>query len=330
MIVPGHLFERAQNVWDIYFDWQGEKLHERYTARAHELRSLTLPPQDREDKTQRAGIIFERVPQPRIEYRAPSDIEYIFNFCAFHQMVATDSEEATRLMRWILGNEREQRSPEMMIELLDDLHAGFWVDSTQHAATRLAISMGVTNEAPVLAEPRYIVLYRELRASLEEARKAQDLNCWWYHLYRLIPRLELARRHSAAMGEEERTTYHRFFDEVLTDVGSYQSMAMNGWLGGGVRPLSTSLFFSPFGRSRPSDIYPEKTMRFNLPSFWYDEAKNAEPAILRVQETVLKRKVPLADAELAEADPVPKSLDGFSPHLLAALIILWRGGLERI
>jgi hypothetical protein len=328
MTVPGHIYSRAQNVWDIFFNWQESELDKRYANRARQLRAELDAPPSSDIPAPRAAIILRDVSEPRIEDLAPNESRYILNFCEFQQINATDPEQAIGMLRWLFANERKKRSAELMIALLDDLHAGLWLTNPDWVATRLALYMGATPDTPLLTVPQFKQLYKELRTALDQAKKSPDLDSWWYQLHCLTPRLYLADRHCMTMGEDEAKAYHRFFDEALTDVSSYMSLAMEGWLRGDARALSCSLFFHPFGRAAPKEYYLDKAYRFNLPFFWYDATVAAEDSILAIQHAVLVEKVSIEQAQRGGANVLPECIDAFSPHLLAALMILRHGDLK--
>ena len=326
MTVPGHVYARARNVWDIFYNWQERSLSADCAVRARQLRISTQPQVVWEDTAARAAIILPQEADPRIEYLVPNDPEYTLNFCEFHQLNATDPKQAIGLLQWLFSNQR--KPADEIITLIDDLHAGLWLIDPNWIATRLALCKGATLDAPILLESTYRDLLRDLRAGLDHAKRASDLDGWWYRMHCLTPRLNLARRHAIAVGEDEGKKYHRFFDEVITDFSSYESMVVTGWLQGNERALTSSLFFNPYGRAKPRDIYDEKSLRFNLPFFWYDEALAAEEVILRVQSAVLEERQPLEQALRGCTNSLPESLDAFSPHLLTALMILDEGKLK--
>jgi hypothetical protein len=320
MTVPGHIFERARNVWDIFYNWQEDAIGKDYAERARQLRTSIQPPSCSDDNAPRAAIIVPEDADPRIEYLQPNELDYIRNFCLFHQINATDPKEAVRLLQWLLANQRKTFTEKMA--LLDDLHAGLWLIEPNWIATRIAMGLGATPEAPILSEPSIRTLYRELRTKLDQAKRAPDLNSWWYQMHCLTPRILLATRHSVALGEEEGPKYYRFFDEVLTDYSSYMSIAMGGWLTGAPWPICCSIFFRPFGRADPNNIYDERTLRYNLPFFWYDAARDARESILTIQDIVLKKKLSFEQAQNSGLNRLPDALDAFSPHLLSAIMAL--------
>jgi hypothetical protein len=62
----------------------------------------------------------------------------------------------------------------------------------------------------------------------------------------------------------------------------------------------------------------------------YDATTAAEASISRIQHAVLNEKVSIDQAQRGGTNILPECIDAFSPHLLAALIILQRGKLDSL
>jgi len=351
MMLPHDIDERARNVWDIFYDWQGDSLSDCYRVNAERLRSSSVPRLKTAEPEERAAIFTDGdrddYRNARIEYRRSDDIEYIMQFCKTLMLQAADLEQGKRLLRIVLYREQQrQKSAEVMTKLFNELYAGFWIADLEFAATWLLLCMSspdwqqdsVGTIAP--NADQLTGMFGELRKDLDEAKETStDLDEWFYRMFCLMPRSRMLEAICSKADDESRK-FARFLDEARTDFSAVFSVAADGWLRGTEYPVS-SVYLDYRGldemgdirvkhsdgtievrekvTKRPHDVKElvadcQFTMasRYTLPEYWY------KTAIEYYQE----------GKAIHKNDSPPDKLDAFNPLLAGAIRTLLQGKIR--
>jgi hypothetical protein len=239
------IYERAQNVVDILFDWTGESLPDSDRAKWIALRKGVPTTSSSTAVAQKRpaivfdGDLFGRAENPRIEHIAEDDPRYVFYFCSVMMAQVADRDFGRSLIRRALqAEQRKLQDPEAMGQIYDQLLEGLWISDFDFAKRWCLICHTPPEflergaDTADLAEAAFRLRWKSVRTRLEELRdSAETLDDWWYGLHCCRPYMYMAEYLAGeARNKALAKKTHRFVDEIETDFSMTLNSAYRAWL----------------------------------------------------------------------------------------------------
>jgi hypothetical protein len=226
------IYDRSQNVVDVFFDWASEGLldSERMKWAALRQGSQKFPVSSATAQI-RPAIVFDELPtgdaeNPRIEYLREDDPMYAYHFASLMVAQVSAPEFGRSLIRDALKAEQiKLGDPDAMGAMYDQLFEGLWIVDFTFAKRWCLIChsspefLKDRSDGLELTEIVFHRMWKTVRARLDDLKEnAESLNEWWYGLYCCRPYLYMTEylagsTRNRRLGQKIR----RFVDEVETD-----------------------------------------------------------------------------------------------------------------